>query len=108
MPQTVLDKIDLTIINSLSVDCRIPYRNIASTVGITPNAVKERINKMTSNGIIQNFVVRVNPVIFRYEKECILTVRHTEKTIKDEEIVNRLNLLGDVSVFAKWCTSRHR
>jgi DNA-binding Lrp family transcriptional regulator len=101
MPQTVLDKIDLTIINSLSVDCRIPYRNIASTVGITPNAVKERINKMTSNGIIQNFVVRVNPVIFRYEKECILTVRHTEKTIKEEEIVNRLNLLGDVSVFAK-------
>jgi DNA-binding Lrp family transcriptional regulator len=53
MPQTMLDKIDLTIINSLSIDCRTPYRNIASTVGITPNAVKERINKMTSNGIIQ-------------------------------------------------------
>jgi DNA-binding Lrp family transcriptional regulator len=96
MPQTVLDKIDLTIINSLSVDCRIPYRNIASIVGITPNAVKERINKMTSNGIIQNFVVRVNPVIFGYEKECILTVRYTDKTIKEEDIVNRLNLLGDV------------
>lgn len=60
------------------------YRNIASTVGITPNAVKERINKMTSNGIIQNFVVRVNSVIFGYEKECILTVRHTDKTIKEE------------------------
>ena len=101
MPQTVLDKIDLTIINSLSVDCRIPYRNIAYTVGITPNAVKERINKMTSNGIIQNFVVRVNPVIFGYEKECILTVRDTDKTIKEEDIVNRLNLLGDVFVFAK-------
>ncbi len=68
MPQTVLDKIDLTIINSLSVDCRIPYRNIASTVGITPNAVKERINKMTSNGIIQNFVVRVNPVFSDMKK----------------------------------------
>ncbi|MDQ3868817.1 MAG: AsnC family transcriptional regulator [Thermoproteota archaeon] len=68
MPQTMLDKIDLTIINSLSIDCRTPYRNIASTVGITPNAVKERINKMTSNGIIQNFVVRVNPVFSDMKK----------------------------------------
>src|ERR687887_92696 len=101
MPQTVLDKIDLTIINSLSIDCRIPYRNIAFAVGITPNAVKERINKMTSNGIIQNFLVRVNPIIFGYEKECILIVRHSDKTIKEEDIVNRLNLLGDVFVFAK-------
>ena len=64
----MLYKIDLTMINSLSLDFRIPYRNIASTVGITPNAVKEIINKMTSNVIIQNFLVRVNPVIFRYEK----------------------------------------
>jgi DNA-binding Lrp family transcriptional regulator len=101
MPQTALDKIDLTVINSLSIDCRIPYRNIASAVGITPNAVKERINKMTSNSIIQNFLVRVNPIIFGYEKECILIVRHTDKTIKEEDIVNRLNLLGDVFVFAK-------
>jgi DNA-binding Lrp family transcriptional regulator len=40
MPQIALDKIDLKIINSLSRDGRIPYRNIASVVGITPNAIK--------------------------------------------------------------------
>jgi DNA-binding Lrp family transcriptional regulator len=99
---TVLDKIDLKIINSLTGDCRTPYRNIAKRVGITPNAVKARVNKMISQGIIQNFVVRINPVIFGYEKECILTVRHYYKSMKeDQDIVKKLNLLGDVYVYAK-------
>ncbi|MFL6315507.1 MAG: AsnC family transcriptional regulator [Nitrososphaeraceae archaeon] len=31
-----MDKTDLKIINSLSRDGRISYRNISSTVGITP------------------------------------------------------------------------
>jgi DNA-binding Lrp family transcriptional regulator len=99
---TVVDKIDLKIINSLTGDCRTPYRNIAERVGITPNAVKARVNKMISQGIIQNFVVRINPVIFGYEKECILTVRHYYKSMKeDQDIVKKLNLLGDVFVYAK-------
>ena len=100
--ETVLDKIDLKIINSLIGDCRSPYRNIAERVGITPNAVKTRVNKMISQGIIQNFVVRINPVIFGYEKECILTVRQYYKSMKEEQdIVEKLNLLGDVYVYAK-------
>jgi Lrp/AsnC family transcriptional regulator for asnA, asnC and gidA len=100
--ETVLDKIDLKIINSLIGDCRSPYRNIAERVGITPNAVKTRVNKMISKGIIQNFVVRINPVIFGYEKECILTVRQYYKSMKEEkDIVEKLNLLGEVYVYAK-------
>jgi DNA-binding Lrp family transcriptional regulator len=99
--ETVLDKIDLKIINSLIGDCRSPYRNIAERVGITPNAVKTRVNKMISQGIIQNFVVRINPVIFGYEKECILTVRQYYKSMKEEQdIAEKLNLLGDVYVYA--------
>jgi DNA-binding Lrp family transcriptional regulator len=51
--------------------------------------------------MIQSFVVRVNPVIFGYEKECILTMRRINKKIKEDDILNRLNLLGDVFVYAK-------
>ena len=53
----------------LSRDCRISFRNIASVVGIAPNAVKESINKMISSGIIQSFVLRINPALLGYEKE---------------------------------------
>ena len=98
---TSLDNIDLQIIRLLARDSRTSYRNLASIVGITPNAMKERISKMISNGIIQKFVVRINPVIFGYEKECILILRDIDKTIKEQDILNRINLLGDVFVYAK-------
>ena len=83
MQQASRDNTDLHIIRLLARDSRIPYRNIASAVGITSNAAKERINKMVSNGAIRSFVVRINPVIFGYEKECILILRHIDKTIKE-------------------------
>jgi DNA-binding Lrp family transcriptional regulator len=96
-----LDNTDLQIIRLLARDCRTPYRNISSIVGITTNAVKERIGRMVSNGIIQKFVVLINPVTFGYEKECILIIRHIDKTIKEKDILSRINLLGDVFVYAK-------
>ena len=67
---TRLDDIDLQIIRLLVRDSRTPYSNIASAVGISSNAAKERINKMVSNGLIQAFLVRINPVIFGYEKNA--------------------------------------
>src|SRR5919199_4946023 len=96
-----LDNIDIQILVLLTKDSRTTYRNIASVVGVSTNAVKERIHKMISNSIIQNFVVIINPVIFGYEKECILIIRHIDRTIKEQDILNRINLLGDVFVYAK-------
>ena len=101
MQHTRLDNIDIQILVLLTKDSRTTYRNIASLVGVSTNAVKERIHKMISNSIIQNFVVIINPVIFGYEKECILIIRHIDKTIKEQDILNRINLLGDVFVYAK-------
>jgi DNA-binding Lrp family transcriptional regulator len=94
-----LDDIDLKIIKLLSRDCRTPFRNVASSVGITPNAVKTRVIKMISNGIIQN-IVRVNPVIFGYESECILIIRyHNNGLNKEEDIIKKLNLVGDIFAY---------
>ncbi|HEX9319427.1 MAG TPA: AsnC family transcriptional regulator [Nitrososphaeraceae archaeon] len=83
----------------LSRDSRTPYRNIASEVGIMPSAVKERINKMVTNSAIRSFVLFVNPVILGYEKECILTIRYIDKTIKEQEMLNKISLLGDVLAY---------
>jgi DNA-binding Lrp family transcriptional regulator len=104
-PKDKIDTIDLKIIKCLSRDCRTSYREISSIVGLTPNAIKERINTKVCNGIIQSFIVYVNPVLFGYEKDCILTVKHIHKkkttTISEDAIIKQLNLLGDVRVYAK-------
>ena len=96
----VIDKQDLMIIGLLAINCRVSYRKISRYVNLTPNAVKNRINKMISNGIIKNFVVRVNPAILGYDKECFLTINNMKK-IKQKDIINKLNLVGEVSVYAK-------
>ena len=98
-----VDKIDLHIMSLLNANCRTPYRSIASTVGISANAVKTRVKKMIAKGIIQQFVTVVNPTVLGYEKQCILTVRNIDNIIMKEEghVFNQLNLLGDVWAYAK-------
>jgi DNA-binding Lrp family transcriptional regulator len=78
-----MDNIDLHIIRLLVRDSRAPYKDIASAVGISSNAAKERINKMVSNGAIERFAVRIKPAIFGYERECILTLRNMTKQIRN-------------------------
>lgn len=95
------DNIDLQIIRLLVRDCRNPYSKIASIVGMTPNAVKERVNKMVSNGTIRSFVLRINPTALGYEKGCILIIRDIDKTAKEQDIINKINLIGDIHTYAK-------
>ena len=96
-----LDNIDLQIIRLLARDSRSPYKSIAADVGITQGAAKERINKMLSNGIIQTFVVLINPIIFGYEKLCILIVKNIDKTTKEQDIFNKISLLGDLVAYSE-------
>jgi DNA-binding Lrp family transcriptional regulator len=92
---------DLRIIRLLARDSRVPYKDISSAVGISSNSAKDRINKMVSNGIIERFEVRINPVIFGYERECILTLTNIDKTIKEQEMLNMVSLVGDIIVYVK-------
>jgi DNA-binding Lrp family transcriptional regulator len=101
LQQTRLDNTDLQIIRLLAGNSRTPYRNIASAVGITPTAAKERINKMVSYGVIRSFIVLINPVIFGYEKLCILILKNIVKTIKEQDIFKKVSLLGDVFGISK-------
>src|SRR5712691_1064159 len=96
-----MDNIDLQIIRFLNRDSRTPFKNIASAVGITPSAMKERINKMVSNGIIHRFVVLINPVILGYEKLYVLIVKNIDKTVKDQDLFKRISLLGDVIAYSE-------
>jgi DNA-binding Lrp family transcriptional regulator len=73
--------------------------SIGSAVGMTSKSVKARVDTMLSTGVIEEFVVKVNPVALGYGMSCMLIVReHTENT---NDIVNHLNLLGDVASHIK-------
>jgi len=96
-----VDGTDLQIIRLLARDSRTAYKSIAVHVGITPRAAKERINKMLSNGVIQRFVVLINPIIFGYEKLCVLIVKNITKTTKEQDLFKKLSLLGDLVAYSE-------
>jgi DNA-binding Lrp family transcriptional regulator len=101
LQKTLVDSIDLHIIRLLARDSRTAYNNVSSAVGITPSAVKKRVNKMVSNGIIHRFVVVVNPAIFGYEKLCFLILSNINKTTKEQDLFKRISLLGDIFISVK-------
>lgn len=50
--QDKLDKTDIEIIRNLW-DGRTPYSEIAEKVGLTTNTVRNRVNRMLENGVLQ-------------------------------------------------------
>lgn len=86
------DKTDINIIRMLLRDCRVSYRSIGASVGLSKNAAKTRVDKMVSTGVINAFVMSVNPAVFGYHKICHLIIRDS-KTMG--ETLSRLRLLGE-------------
>ena len=101
MQQVRVDGTDLHIIRLLARDSRIPYKSIAADVGITSSAAKERIDKMISSGVIERFVVLINPLIFGNEKLLVLIIKNIGKATKEQEIFKKLSLLGDLVAYSE-------
>jgi hypothetical protein len=73
-------------------DCRTSYGSIGSQIGLTSKSVKARVKKMVRNGIIEKFIVRVNPVAFGY-RTAIVPIR-TSNGITKDDIVQCVNVMS--------------
>jgi DNA-binding Lrp family transcriptional regulator len=73
--------------------------SIGSSVGLTSKSVKARVDAMKSTGVIEKFVAKVNPAALGYGLGCMLIVR--EHSAHTDDIIRRLNLLGDVSIHSR-------
>ncbi|HEY9385938.1 MAG TPA: hypothetical protein VIP70_02780, partial [Nitrososphaeraceae archaeon] len=52
-------------------DCRESFMSIGSAVGMTSKSVKARVDAMISTGVIEKFVVKVNPVAPSLRKKLL-------------------------------------
>lgn len=67
MSQYQLDKLDKRILEMLSVNARIPFLEIARENNVSGAAVHQRIQKLTSAGVIKGFETLINPAALGYE-----------------------------------------
>jgi DNA-binding Lrp family transcriptional regulator len=91
----ILDKNDLTILPALARDCRTSYSSISLQIGLTAKSVKARVKKMVDNGVIEKFVVRVNPVAFGYRTAFVLI--RTGGGITKDDVIQRVEEFGDLA-----------
>lgn len=92
MEKLILDKIDLTILATLSRNSRTSYNSIGSLIGLTSKSVKARVKKMIRNGVIEKFIVRVNAAVFGYRIAQVLI--SANMGITKDEIILRIKQFG--------------
>jgi len=95
MEKLILDKIDFNILATLSRDCRTPCSSIGSLVGLTSKTVKARVKKMVRSGVLDKFIVRVNPAGFGYRTAPILI--RTNNRITKDAVIRRVKQIGDLA-----------
>src|ERR671919_1119041 len=98
MERMILDTIDLNILSTLARDCRTSYSSIGSQTGLTPKSVKARVKEMVRSGVIEKFVVRVNPAAFGYRTAIVLI--RTSNGITKDDVIQRVKDFGDLAYHA--------
>ncbi|MBS3074709.1 Lrp/AsnC family transcriptional regulator [Candidatus Pacearchaeota archaeon] len=100
-----LDKINIEVLDQLSKNSRVTSVEIASKLGISADAVVNRIKKLQNEGIIQNYMLWPNVSLLEGFYYKVLVKTHSvntddEKRLKDycrnnPNIVYALSCLGD-------------
>jgi DNA-binding Lrp family transcriptional regulator len=96
LKRTTLDELDGKILRSLSRNCRVSYNSLGSEIGMTAKSVRARVKKMQSSGVIDSFIVKVNPMVLGYSKVCIWVLKINNKAADEKHIRRSISLLGEI------------
>lgn len=89
-----MDKTDKAIIHNLIINCRSSYRSLAQRIGLSPNAIKQRISKMIGDGIIIRFAATLSNAMIGTDD--IIAIVSTEGTENTQELVSSIGKMPGV------------
>jgi Lrp/AsnC family transcriptional regulator for asnA, asnC and gidA len=72
-PTVVLDDIDKAIIRELQLDGRTPYAKLGPAVGLSQAAVRQRVQRLMENGVMQVVAV-TDPLMLGFTLEAMIGV----------------------------------
>lgn len=70
----LLDDVSKKIIEQLQADGRRPYASIASSVGLSEAAVRQRVSRLVKSGVVQ-IVAVTNPLQLGFTRQAMIGVR---------------------------------
>ncbi|MEN3006199.1 MAG: Lrp/AsnC family transcriptional regulator [Candidatus Methanosuratincola petrocarbonis] len=90
-----LDEYDRMIIEALRKDGRISYRNLASIVGISNVAVRDRVSKLVKRGYIKGFFALADSRLIGKDVSAIFEVE--ANTNEFSEVVEKVSACEEVT-----------
>jgi DNA-binding Lrp family transcriptional regulator len=112
-----MDRVDERIIAALSADARTSFSVIGAAVGLSATAVKRRVDRLRSGGVIRRFTVVVDPDALGQTTEAFVEVYCRERTApadilaavrKLPEVVAAYTVTGDPDALVHLRTSSMR
>ena len=105
-----LDNVDLSILNIITKNARIPFKDVAAEVGVSRAAVHQRVNRMIEMGVIIGSGYHISPQKVDYTTCTYIgiflekgSMYHTvaEKLKAIPEIVECHYITGSYAIFIK-------
>ena len=95
MATSQLDSLDHKILETLSLNARKPYLEIARECGVSGAAIHQRIQKLQALGVIKGAEALIEPTAVGYDT-CAYIGFFLNDTSKFDEIVNKLKDIPEV------------
>jgi CheY-like chemotaxis protein len=79
-----LDRVDERIISILGADARMSFAEIGGQVGLSPSAVKRRVDRLVESGAVRGFTVVVEPQAVGWTTEAFIELYCRARTSPGE------------------------
>lgn len=67
-----LDEYDRAILEALCHNARLSWRELAEMIGVSAPTVRERVQRLQDNGVIEGFTVELSPKALGYTLEALV------------------------------------
>ncbi len=87
--KVLIDSIDREILSILQSDGRIAWQTLGDRVHLSPNAVADRVRRLTKSGVITGFGARVNQAALGRSLEAVIDARMPHSQAFDDALIKR-------------------
>ncbi len=90
-----IDKLDKKILSILSLNARIPFKDVAAACGVSRAAIHQRVQHLIENGVIVGSGFHVNPKSLGYTT-CTYVGLNLERGSMYRNVVEQINTIPEV------------
>jgi DNA-binding Lrp family transcriptional regulator len=90
-----MDSLDYGIIDQLRLNARAGYGDIGDIIGLSASAVKRRVDRLVSDGVIRGFTIQVDPAVDGLSTEAYVEL-FCRGTVAPDELRRILSGIPDV------------